>query len=109
MNSVMVCLGLKARPPKHLRVSRFSVGFPFVPTSSMPAFTGITLKPKRATWVGGSGMPTYEYHCSECGKKFAQETSVAEHEAARPACPKCGSQNVVRSFSTVFVQTSKKS
>ena len=54
-------------------------------------------------------MPTYEYRCSECGKKFAQETSVAEHEAARPACPKCGSQTVVRSFSTVFVQTSKKS
>ena len=54
-------------------------------------------------------MPTYEYRCVDCGKSFAQDCSMAEHDAARPACPKCGGRNVTRSISTVFVQTSKKS
>jgi putative FmdB family regulatory protein len=51
-------------------------------------------------------MPTYEYRCAECGKTFTQDSSVAEHEAARPACP---SRNVAQSFSAVYVKTSKKS
>ena len=54
-------------------------------------------------------MPTYEYRCGACGKKFAQEASLAEHETKQPSCPKCGSGNVIRSYSTVYVQTSKKS
>lgn len=54
-------------------------------------------------------MPTYEYRCAECGKTFIQDSSIAEHEAARPACPKCGSRNVAQSFSAVYVKTSKKS
>jgi putative FmdB family regulatory protein len=58
---------------------------------------------------GGQGMPTYEYRCANCRKTFTKEASIAEHEAKPPTCPKCGSQQVVRSFSTVYVQTSKKS
>ncbi|HXV26000.1 MAG TPA: zinc ribbon domain-containing protein [Alphaproteobacteria bacterium] len=54
-------------------------------------------------------MPTYEYRCADCRKTFIQEASIAEHEAKRPTCPKCGSRQVVRSFSTVYVKTSKKS
>jgi putative FmdB family regulatory protein len=54
-------------------------------------------------------MPTYDYRCDACGKRFSRELSVAEYEAQKPTCPKCGSQNVVRSFSAVFVKTSKKS
>jgi hypothetical protein len=34
---------------------------------------------------------------------------MSEHDRARPTCPKCVSQNVVQSLSTVFVQTSKES
>ena len=54
-------------------------------------------------------MPTYEYRCVDCGKSFTRDSSVAEHDAARPACPKCTSHNVTQSFSAVYVQTSKKS
>ena len=54
-------------------------------------------------------MPTYEYRCAACGRKFAQEASIAEHEAKQPTCLRCGSANVIRSFSTVYIKTSKKS
>ena len=54
-------------------------------------------------------MPTYNYRCDACGKRFTQESSVSEHEGLHPACPKCGSHNVVPSFSSVYVKTSKKS
>jgi putative FmdB family regulatory protein len=54
-------------------------------------------------------MPTYEFRCGDCGKNFTQDSSVAEHEAARPPCPKCGSRNVTQSLSAVYVKTSKKS
>ena len=55
-------------------------------------------------------MPTYAYRCEACGKSFTQEQTITEHGSATPACPKCGSHNVVQSFSTmVFVKTSKKS
>jgi putative FmdB family regulatory protein len=54
-------------------------------------------------------MPTYDYRCVDCGKTFTRDTSVAEHDAGRPACPKCGSQKVSQAFSAVYVKTSKKS
>jgi putative FmdB family regulatory protein len=54
-------------------------------------------------------MPTYEYRCADCGKTFTRNASMAEHDSARPACPKCGGQNVRQSFSAVYVKTSKKS
>ena len=54
-------------------------------------------------------MPTYDYRCADCGKTFTRQSSVAEHDAARPACPKCGGHNVAQSFSTVYVKTAKKS
>ena len=54
-------------------------------------------------------MPTYEYRCTDCGKTFMKDASVAEHDAGWPACPGCGSRNVSQSFSAVYVKTSKKS
>jgi len=54
-------------------------------------------------------MPTYEYRCNECRKSFTRDESIAEHQAQTPKCPKCGSKNVARSFSAVYVKTSKKS
>lgn len=54
-------------------------------------------------------MPTYEYRCHRCGEKFEQRESVAEHEAAKPRCPACGSDKVVRAFSAFYAKTSKKS
>ncbi len=54
-------------------------------------------------------MPTYDYRCQACGKKFTRDVSMTEHEKRRPACPKCGSRKVAQSFSAVYVKTSKKS
>jgi len=36
-------------------------------------------------------MPTYQYRCEKCGNKFERTETIAEHEAVKPKCPKCGS------------------
>lgn len=54
-------------------------------------------------------MPSYDYRCAGCGKSFTRESSLTEHDAGPPACPKCGSRDVAQSFSAVYVKTSKKS
>jgi putative FmdB family regulatory protein len=54
-------------------------------------------------------MPTYEYRCETCGETFEQRETIAEHEAAKPKCPKCGNDEVERAVSTFYAQTSKKS
>ncbi len=54
-------------------------------------------------------MPTYTYRCESCGKTFEQSESMAEHEAAKPTCPKCAGKKVVQVISTFYAKTSKKS
>jgi putative FmdB family regulatory protein len=54
-------------------------------------------------------MPIYQYRCEKCGKKFERTETISEHEAVRPACPKCGSKNVSQIPGNVYVVTSKKS
>ena len=39
-------------------------------------------------------MPTYQYRCEKCGKKFEHIETISEHEATKPKCPKCGSKKV---------------
>jgi putative FmdB family regulatory protein len=39
-------------------------------------------------------MPTYQYRCEKCGKKFERTETISEHEAIKPKCPKCGSKKV---------------
>lgn len=54
-------------------------------------------------------MPTYEYKCSACGKRFELTVSLAEHlKAPKPACPRCRAVDVVRTFSSVNVKTRSK-
>jgi putative FmdB family regulatory protein len=53
-------------------------------------------------------MPTYEYRCEKCQATFERTESVAEHEAAKPRCPKCGSKKVSRVPGRFYVITSKK-
>jgi len=44
-------------------------------------------------------MPTYEYVCQECGKRF--EIACHENERKRLAvCPKCKSKKVEAAFSS---------
>jgi len=51
-------------------------------------------------------MPTYQYHCEKCRRRFERTETIAEHEAVKPKCPKCGSKIVP---GNVYVVTSKKS
>lgn len=54
-------------------------------------------------------MPTYEYRCEHCGKRFKRFETIAEHSSAKPRCPDCGSKKVSRIPGRVYVSTSKKS
>lgn len=55
-------------------------------------------------------MPTYEYICKDCGKKFLVVMTISEHEEnPKPACEHCGSKNVEQLISAAMVVTSKKS
>jgi len=54
-------------------------------------------------------MAYYDYECTECGKKFTEKETFAEHDRHRPVkCPKCGTAKVERVIGGVFAVTSKK-
>ena len=54
-------------------------------------------------------MPVYEYTCLDCKKKFEIVEPIAKHDAKKATCPGCKSREVERRWSTVFVETAKKS
>jgi putative FmdB family regulatory protein len=54
-------------------------------------------------------MPTYQYRCEKCGKKFERTETISEHEATKMTCPKCGSKKVSFVPGNVCVVTTKKS
>ena len=54
-------------------------------------------------------MPTYDYRCLKCGKKFILVHSMADHGKKRAKCSKCGSLHVQRILGFFLVKTSKKS
>jgi putative FmdB family regulatory protein len=54
-------------------------------------------------------MPTYQYHCEKCRRRFERTETIAEHEAVKPKCPKFGSKKVSFVPGNVYVVTSKKS
>ena len=61
----------------------------------------------------GSGgllrMPTYEFKCEKCKKKFTLVMSVKDYGRKRQKCPKCGSLRVEQLIQPFFAVTSKKS
>jgi putative FmdB family regulatory protein len=60
--------------------------------------------------VGGiDSMPSYDFVCKQCKKKFTLMLSLAEYEKARPSCPKCKSKKVEQCIASFFAVTSKKS
>jgi putative FmdB family regulatory protein len=65
---------------------------------------GITLCAKEE-----EGMPTYEYTCTACRKKFALTMTFSERDKKRVSCPKCRSRKVTQRFTSVYSQTSRKS
>ncbi|MBN1424846.1 zinc ribbon domain-containing protein [Candidatus Fermentibacteria bacterium] len=53
-------------------------------------------------------MPTYDFHCSSCGKDFSTILSIAARGEDAIVCPACGSKNVEQQFTSVSVKTGKK-
>ena len=39
-------------------------------------------------------MPTYEFRCLQCKKRFERFLSYSDYDAARVNCPHCGSASV---------------
>ena len=33
-------------------------------------------------------MPTYQYRCEKCGKRFERTETISEHAAMKPQCPR---------------------
>jgi putative FmdB family regulatory protein len=54
-------------------------------------------------------MPTYEYTCEKCRKRFSLVMSISEHDRRKVKCPKCSSQRVAQTVQGFFATTSKKS
>jgi putative FmdB family regulatory protein len=54
-------------------------------------------------------MPTYQFRCERCGKKFERTETISERESGKSKSPKCGSKKVTVVPGRVYVVTSKKS
>jgi putative FmdB family regulatory protein len=54
-------------------------------------------------------MPSYDFRCGKCKKKFTLSMSISEHGRTRFKCPKCKSSQVQQLIVPFQVTTSKKS
>ena len=54
-------------------------------------------------------MPTYDFKCEKCNKKFTLIISLSEYEKKKFRCPKCKSTRVKQQISSFQTVTSKKS
>ena len=54
-------------------------------------------------------MPTYEFRCEKCEKKFTSTMTISEYEKKKRRCPKCKSTRVKQEISSFQVVTSRKS
>jgi len=54
-------------------------------------------------------MPTYEYQCAKCGKRFSLIERISEHSGRSPACPKCRSRSTRQRPAAFYAKTVKKS
>ncbi len=54
-------------------------------------------------------MPTYEYACPQCKKKFNVSMTIQDHDRRRIKCPKCANARVNQTIQGFFTTTSKKS
>ncbi|MGB9898969.1 FmdB family zinc ribbon protein, partial [Thermanaerothrix sp.] len=54
-------------------------------------------------------MPTYEYRCLDCRKRFEVFMTYAEYGTRAVTCPHCGSSNVQRRIGRVRVARSEES
>ena len=54
-------------------------------------------------------MPTYEFVCEKCKKRFTLIMKIAEYENKNFRCPKCKSKKVTQQIAGFQTITSKKS
>jgi putative FmdB family regulatory protein len=53
-------------------------------------------------------MPTYDFRCGECKKKYTLTMSISVRDRRRVKCPKCGSGKAEPVFSSFFAKTTRK-
>ncbi len=53
-------------------------------------------------------MPTYDFRCGGCKKKYSMSMSISTRDRKRIKCPKCGSSKAEQVFSSFFAKTSRK-
>ncbi|MDY6970967.1 MAG: FmdB family zinc ribbon protein [Thermodesulfobacteriota bacterium] len=54
-------------------------------------------------------MPTYDFKCEKCEKRFSLVITVSEYEKRKFRCPKCKSTRVKQQITSFQAVTSKKS
>ena len=54
-------------------------------------------------------MPSYDYRCPKCNKKFTTILSIGNHDAGKVKCPNCGERKVQQLITAFLVKTSRKS
>jgi putative FmdB family regulatory protein len=54
-------------------------------------------------------MPTYDFRCSRCTKKFTLTMTIKQREVGKIKCPKCGTNKPEPLFGTFLAKTSRKS
>ena len=54
-------------------------------------------------------MPTYEYKCEKCKKRFSLMMTISEYEKKKTRCPKCKSVRVKQQITSFETITSNKS
>jgi len=54
-------------------------------------------------------MPSYDYVCEKCRKRFSVVQRISEHTGRKPACPKCRSRSTRQILTPFFAKTGKKS
>jgi putative FmdB family regulatory protein len=54
-------------------------------------------------------MPTYDYKCRDCNKKFSLVLTVEVHDKKKVKCPSCQSRKVDQQLAAFYAVTSKKS
>ncbi len=54
-------------------------------------------------------MPSYDFMCEKCNKKFNLFMTISEYEKTKIRCPKCKSTRVKQQITPFQTVTSKKS
>jgi putative FmdB family regulatory protein len=54
-------------------------------------------------------MPTYDFRCLDCGRRFEAFFTFADYGKKKAVCPQCCSQNVTRKIGRIRIARSEES